>query len=151
MLHFSDGFIVSIVYKTIFCYYSRLTVIRTYTYSNNSVIRTEIAFPFDQLIQLCNSGKDTLGYSNSSYSNFQLFEPRASYRLNHSQLFDFLLLGDRRVRTLIFMIKTLFLQKIRFQYSCLITLFKLFEKFLQKFNILLRSTTPQLLQKSPSH
>ena len=30
-------------------------------------------------------------------------------------------------------------QKIRFQYSCLFTLFKLFEQFLQKFNILLRS------------
>ena len=58
-------------------------------------------------ICLPNSGKNTLGYSNSSYSNFQLFEPifiplGANYRLNHPQLFEFLLLGDRRVRTLIF-------------------------------------------------
>ena len=52
-------------------YYITLPVIRTCTYSNNSVIRTEIAFPLDLLSQL------RVDYSNSSYSNFQLFEPIA--------------------------------------------------------------------------
>ena len=58
-------------------------------------------------ICLPNSGKNTLGYSNSSYLNFQLFEPifiplGAHYGLNHPHLFELLLLGVRRVRTLIF-------------------------------------------------
>ena len=48
-------------------------------------------------ICLPNSGKNTFGYSNPSYSNFQLFEPifiplGANYRVNHPQLFEFLLL-----------------------------------------------------------
>ena len=56
-------------------------------------------------ICLPNSSKNTLGYSNFSYSNFQLFEaisvpPGANQRLKHPHLFEFLILGDRRVRTL---------------------------------------------------
>ena len=58
-------------------------------------------------ICLPNSGKNTLGYSNFSYSNFQLFEAISiplgtNYSLNHPQLFEFFLFGDRRVRPLIF-------------------------------------------------
>ena len=45
-------------------------------------------------ICLPNSGKNTLGYSNFSYSNYQLFEaisvpPGANHRLKHPQLFEF--------------------------------------------------------------
>ena len=58
-------------------------------------------------ICLPNSSKNTLGYSNFSYSNFQLFEAISiplgtNYSLNHPQLFEFFLFGDRRVRPLIF-------------------------------------------------
>ena len=57
-------------------------------------------------ICLLNSGKNTLGYSNFSYSNFLLFEAisiphGANYRLNCPQLFEFFLWGDYRVRALI--------------------------------------------------
>ena len=67
-------------------------------------------------ICLTNSGKNTFDYSNFSYSNFQLFEGTSiplgsNYRLNHPQLFEFLLLGDRRVRTLIFCAQSFFFFK----------------------------------------
>ena len=63
-----------------------------------------MAFPW---ICLPNSGKNTLGYSNFSYSNFQLFKAIsipvwANYRLNQPRLFELFLLGDRRLRTVIF-------------------------------------------------
>ena len=63
-----------------------------------------------------NSGKNTLGYSNFSYSNFQLFEAisvplGANCILKHPQLFEFLLLGDRQVRTLILRLKHFFSSK----------------------------------------
>ena len=80
--------------------YSRLPVIRTCTYSNNSVIRTEIAFPLDLLTQT--QAKTLSVIRTFSYSNRFLFplgpivgEITLSYSI-------FLLLGDRRVRTLIF-------------------------------------------------
>ena len=79
--------------------YSIIPVIRTCTYSNNSVIRTKIAFPLDLLTQL--------RQKHSPLFELQLFELifiplGANYRLNHPHLFELLLFGVRRVRTLIF-------------------------------------------------
>ena len=60
-----------------------------------------------------------------------------------SRLFEPIFIPLEKIDFLL--IKTFFFQKIRFQYSCLFTLFKLFEQFLQKFNIL--SLGPQSLRK----
>ena len=112
--------------------YSRLPVIRTYTYSNNSVIRTEIAFPLDLLTQL--RQKHSRLFKLQLFE-FQLFEPifiplGANYRLNQPQLFEFLLLGYRRVRTLIFCDENTFLfKKSGINIHAYFTLFNLFVCF----------------------
>ena len=122
--------------------YSRLPVIRTCTYSNNLVIRTEMAFPLDLLTQL--------RQKHSRLFELQLFELsviRTDFYSSWGQLqakspsvIRTFIIGRSSNENINFLrLKHFLLQKISFQYSCPFTLFKLFEQFLQKFNILLRT------------
>ena len=106
--------------------YSRLPVIRNCTYSNNSVIRTEIAFPLDLLTQLRqnHSRLFELVIRTFSYSNRFLF-PLGPKSPSVIRIFINRRSSNENIDSL--RLKHFFLQKMRFQYSCLFTLFKFFE------------------------
>ena len=113
--------------------YSRLPVIRTCTYSNYSVIRTEIASPLGLLTQHRQklSRLFELQLFELSVIRTDFYSPWGQLYAKSPSVIRIFIIGRSSGENIDFLrLKHFFLQKIRFQYSCLFTLFKLFEQFL---------------------